>query len=104
MADPKPEDLIDKDRGLRAEVLLSNELLREAFDTLESTYIEAWKSNGASMTPQDARMPTRLDAAGRDRLWQAYQVIGKVRAHLEQIVRDGETAAAFIASDLQKQD
>lgn len=102
MSEPRHKDLVDRDRGQKAKALLENELLKEAFDVLEAEYIEAWKTNGVSMTPADAKIPTRLDAAGRDRLWQAYQIIGKVRGHLERVVTDGKSAERFIAESMRK--
>src|SRR5262245_25256090 len=67
-------------RGARAEALLKNELLQEAFATLERDYIEAWKIS-----------PAR-DTDGRERLWQAVNIVGKVRDHLVKVVNDGKLA------------
>ena len=51
------------ERGARARALLENELLRDAFRTLEDDYTAAWKTWPAA------------DAAGRERLWQAVNVL-----------------------------
>jgi hypothetical protein len=67
-------------RGARAEALLQNDLLRETLATLERDYIDAWK-----MTP--AR-----DTDGRERLWQAVNIVGKVRDHIVKVVNDGKLA------------
>jgi hypothetical protein len=67
-------------RGARAEALLGNELLQEAFIRLEQDYIEAWKIS-----------PAR-DTDGRERLWQAVNVVAKVRDHIVKVVNDGKLA------------
>ena len=74
------EDRLNRDivRGARAAELLNNELLQESLATLERDYIEAWK-----ITP--AR-----DTDGRERLWQAVNIVGKVRDHLVKVVNDGK--------------
>lgn len=72
--------LNDAHRGARAERLLSDELLTEAFATIEQTYIDAWKASGAR------------DTDARERLWQAFQIVGKVRSHLLAIATDGKLA------------
>lgn len=104
LAEPSHKDLTDRDRGQKAEALLNSDLLKEAFDTLETAYIEAWKTNGASMTAPDQKMPTRLDEKGRDRIWMSYQVLQQVKGHLERLVKDGRDASTLIAADLQKGD
>ena len=65
-------------RGARAEALLGNELLQEAFARLEQDYIEAWRIS-----------PAR-DTDGRERLWQAVNIVGKVRDHLVKVINDGK--------------
>lgn len=72
----------DLDRATRADVLLRDELLVEAFEGLERLYIEHWKDSLA------------LDAPGRERLWQAVQIVGKVRSHLKNVIANGTLAAA----------
>jgi hypothetical protein len=68
------------DRGQRAQELLDNELLRQAFKTLEDDYTAAWKTWPAA------------DRDGRERLWQAVNVLGKVRDHLGRVVANGKLA------------
>lgn len=76
----------DAARGSRAESLLNDELLNEAFAKLKEGYIQAWQS-------------TRLeDAAGREKLFLAVNIIGKVREHLITVMNDGKVAAAELAS------
>jgi hypothetical protein len=71
-------------RAKHAEVLLNDPLLKEAFASLERDYIEAWKATSVVQT--DAR----------ERLWQALQIVGKVRDHLALLVADGKVAAKEI--------
>lgn len=73
---------LDTSRGARAEELLRSELVTEAFDQLETVYVEAWKSTKP------------LDTEARERLWQAYQIVGKVRSHLIGVAEDGKLAQA----------
>ena len=65
-------------RGARAEALLKNDLLQEAFVRLEQDYIDAWKIS-----------PAR-DNDGRERLWQAVNIVAKVRDHIVKVVNDGK--------------
>ena len=67
-------------RAARAQALLENELLRDAFEKLEDDYVAAWKTWPAA------------DRDGRERLWQAVNVLGKVRDHLARVLADGKLA------------
>lgn len=75
-------DHLDRDiaRGKQAEILLKSELLNEAFETLRAEYLKAWESTGAR------------DTDARERLWQAFQIVGKVKTHLHQAVDSGKLA------------
>lgn len=70
----------DINRGAHAERLMKDELLSEAFDSLEAEYLKAWKVTRYN------------DTDGRERLWQAIQVVGKVRTHLTSVANDGKLA------------
>jgi hypothetical protein len=70
----------DLARRARAEELLANELLQEAFAALEARYVEEW------------RMTQFRDTDARERLWQAVNVLRKVKDHLARIVSDGRLA------------
>jgi len=76
------EDKLRRDivRGARASALLADELLVEAFSRLEAEYIAAWR-----ITP--AR-----DTDARERLWQAVNIVGKVREHIARVAADGKLA------------
>lgn len=78
MTDDKLNEAIS--RGARAERLLSDDLLQEAFDILERDYIRGWRDTGAR------------DTDARERLWQALHVLAKVRAHLATVVSNGKLA------------
>lgn len=69
-------------RAARAETLLDDELLSEAFDSLEKGYIAAWRAT------------TIEDAAGREKLFLAINIVGKVRDHLSAVVANGKLARA----------
>lgn len=68
------------ERAARAQALQRDELLTEAFATLDHDYLAAWRQTHAR--DQDAR----------ERLWLATQVLAKVRDHLQRIVSGGKLA------------
>ncbi len=78
MSDDKLQTAIG--RGARAQELLRSELLQEVFAKLDAEYIAAWR-----------RTPAR-DTDARERLWQATQIVGKVKDHLAVIANDGKLA------------
>lgn len=67
-------------RGHRAEALMADELLTEAFATLRQSYIDAWA------------MTSPLDVASREKLWHAVNMVGKVREHLAKVAAGGKFA------------
>ena len=76
----------DAERGAQAQNLLENGLIAEAFDTLETEYIKHWRSS-----------TVLNDVQGRERLWQAVQILGKVRTHLEMVAAGGRMAATELS-------
>ena len=78
MSDDKLQDAVN--RGARADALLKDEMLQEAFAKLEAEYITAWRQS-----------PAR-DTDGRERLWQAVQVIGRIKDHLGTVLANGKLA------------
>jgi hypothetical protein len=69
-------------KAVRAQALLDNELLMDAFRMLEDSYTAAWRA-------------TRIeDVAAREKLFLAINVVGKVRDHLSQIITNGKLAQA----------
>lgn len=76
----------DTGRALHAESLMQNDIMQEAFSLLEAEYIKAWQS-------------TRFDdQIGREKLFLAVNVIGKVKHHLQTVIADGKLAEAQITS------
>ncbi len=71
--------------------LINNEFLWKQFDYLKEEYIKAWQVS-----------PAR-DADGRERLWQAVQVVGKVRDHLTTVLNDGKIAKTDLERLASKQ-
>jgi hypothetical protein len=69
-------------KAARAQNLLNNELLTEAFDGLEEAYTQAWRATLID------------DVSGREKLFLAINIVGKVRDHLTGIVNNGKLAAA----------
>jgi hypothetical protein len=67
-----------------AQAVLELERTQDAFVTLKSEYIKAWEAT-----------PLR-DTEGRERLWQAVQIIGKAESHLIALVQNGKIAEADI--------
>lgn len=71
-----------QNRAVRAQRLLDDELLKEAFKTLEDGYVSAWRST------------TIDDVSAREKLFLAINIVGKVRDHLTRVVSDGKLAQA----------
>lgn len=72
-------------KALQAQELLDNELLTEAFKTLEDDYASAWRSTMID------------DVQGREKLFLAINIVGKVRDHLNAAVANGRLAQAELA-------
>ena len=70
----------DAAKGARAKELLEHDLLAEAFTSLEQAYTQAW------------RLTTIDDVTGREKLFLAINIVGKVRDHLTSIVTNGTLA------------
>jgi hypothetical protein len=77
-------------RQARAQALMADELLQEAFVRLEHRYIEEW------------RVSQFRDTDARERLWQAVNVLRKVKDQLGKIVSDGKLAQREIDELTQK--
>jgi hypothetical protein len=69
-------------RAVRAQELLDNELLTEAFGGLEENYTAAWRASVIE------------DISAREKLFLAINIVGKVRDHLSAIVANGKLAQA----------
>ncbi len=66
--------------GKRASILLEDEMLQAAFRQLEHDYTLYWKNTKIE------------DTIAREHLWQAIQIVGKVRDHLAHIFTNGKVA------------
>ena len=77
-------------RAARAQSLIEDELLTEAFAALETRYIEEWRASQFR------------DTDARERLWQAVNVLRKVKDHLSRIVADGRLAEREIDALVQR--
>lgn len=76
-------------KAVRAQDLLDNELLSEAFKGLEDNYTAAWRAT------------TVDDVAARKKLFLAINIVGKVRDHLAAVVANGKLAQAELKELVQ---
>lgn len=72
----------DAARAVRAQNLLENDILTEAFKALEDAYTAAWRATLID------------DVSGREKLFLAINVVGKVKDHLNAVVSNGKIAQA----------
>lgn len=70
------------EHAAQAQRLLDDKMLAEAFKGLEETYTAAWRAT------------TIDDVSGREKLFLAINIVGKVRDHLTSIVNNGKLAQA----------
>ena len=70
----------DAEAASRAQALADDETLQGAFSALESAYTSAWRRTHID------------DTAGREKLFLAINVVGKVRDHLSNIIANGKLA------------
>lgn len=70
------------EKAAQAQRLLDDALLQSAFKTLEESYQQAWRGTMID------------DVSGREKLFLAINVIGKVRDHLTAVVSNGKLAQA----------
>lgn len=77
-------------RGERAEALLNDELLKEAFERVEAVYMSTWRNSDA------------LDVEIRERAWQAVGLLSDLRNILISVVREGEAATKKVAALAQR--
>ena len=86
--DDENKAIVDISRAARAGALLNDEMLNEAFEKLEAEYYNAWRATGAA----------EAETFKRERLWQAINLLGKVKDHLKHVVENGKVAKAHIAA------
>jgi hypothetical protein len=90
--DNRDQDKRTKELGRASQVkqILENELFKESFDSLKKIYSEALLER-TSVHESEAR----------EKLWIAYQVLGKVEQHFKEILETGKLAEKQLA-DFQK--
>lgn len=81
----------DIERGAKAEKLIKDSMLTEAFDLVRSAIIEKWETT-----------PLR-DKDGAHELKLMLKLLGDVRANLEQAVNDGKLAAAELKQQARRE-
>ena len=78
-------------RSSQAKQILENKIFVEAIDTLEKLYSEALlEKTGAK------------ESDTREKLWIAYNVVGKVEQHLQTVIETGKLAEKQL-EDFRKQ-
>lgn len=82
MNDDKIQSAIS--RKARAEALLRDELLIEAWAKVDKEYIDLWKRTA--------------DPVQRERCWMATQIAERVQAVLRAVIMDGKIAEVDLAS------
>ena len=68
------------DRARRAQSLLNDPLIVEAFETLEKDLLDTWKQSGTG------------DKETRGSLWLAMRLLDRLRIHLQSILETGQMA------------
>jgi len=67
-------------RGEKAAALIRNEILEEAFTSLETEFIQAWKQSSVE------------DSQNRERLYMLCQNLSAVKGYIENVVSSGKLA------------
>ena len=70
------------EKAAQAQRLLDDEMLKDAFNGLDDAYTAAWRATLID------------DVSGREKLFLAINIVGKVRDHLGSIVNNGKLAQA----------
>ena len=68
------------ERARRAQSLLNDPLIIEAFETLEKDLLDTWKQSGTG------------DKETRESLWLAMRLLDRLRIHLQSILETGQMA------------
>jgi len=72
-------------RGEQARRLLEDPLLQEAFAAVDGALREAWAATPDEATPE------------RERLWLMLKLLGRVRAHMIDVLQTGKLAEGQLA-------
>ena len=81
----RPEARAEMARGERAQAILEDPLVREAFAALEAECLAEWR-----------HAPAR-DVEGRERLWLTLKLVERLQRHFESLVADGKLASERLA-------
>lgn len=68
------------ERGIRADALLNNELLQEAFEKIESVLMDEWRSTNSE------------DGQRREDVWRSHKLLQNLKGYLKKVVTDGSAA------------
>tara|TARA_R100001510_G_scaffold26983_1_gene23735 strand:- start:1100 stop:1354 length:255 start_codon:yes stop_codon:yes gene_type:complete len=68
------------DRAARAETLLREPMITEAFETLEKEFVSAWKESGIA------------DQQSREHIYQLLQALEAFKGHFVKVLEDGKLA------------
>lgn len=74
----------DLGRAKRAQLLMDDELLQEAFSSLEDHYTKLWRES------------VFKDADGRERCFYLIAALNQVKGHLQQVLDGGKNAVQNI--------
>lgn len=90
--DDEQKQLKAAERAARAQILLDDDMLKEAFAELEKTYMSAWRNTGTAENATHTR----------EKLWLAVNLVGKVQEHLNLAIQNGKLAKAQLAQITRK--
>ena len=65
-------------RERRAQALIDDELLNEAFDALKEDLMNRWSNSGST------------DLEARESIWLAMRLLDRIRSHLISIIETGQ--------------
>lgn len=84
---------LDRDiaRGKQAEILLNNELLNEALETMRNEIFRAWQ------------IAEPGDVAARERCWHAFKAAENFKSQLQRVLDGGKLAMAELKARTEKQ-
>lgn len=71
-------ELEDMDRADKAERLMRDETLQQAFENLKTQYIDSWEQSGETET--------------REGLWYCLQALNDLKRHLARAIKQGTIA------------
>jgi len=68
------------ERAARAEALMRDPLIVEAFETLDKEFVNAWKQSSID------------DQAARENIYQLLQALDALKGHFQKVLEDGRLA------------